>query len=210
MKQTYNEAIQRVYQDEGGYSNTPGDTGGPTNYGITIWDARKYWKATASAADVREMPQSVAANIYRKHYAEPISYDSLPPGVDYAVLDYGINSGLNRALKVYNNVKTSDAIHTINAIYDERVKFLTSIGVGTKAKFLKGWLSRCSRGRVLALQLNKKYSNADHKTAAATGVIVTGGVAATQAPHHIWPFIVAGTVGVALIVYLYIHFTKGK
>ncbi len=78
MKETYERAMQQVYADEGGYSNDVGDPGGPTNYGITIHDARMYWKPDATAYDVRNMPKSVAADIYDKHYATPLHYNDLP------------------------------------------------------------------------------------------------------------------------------------
>ena len=50
---TYAAAIARVFADEGGYTDDPKDPGGATNWGITIVDARKYWKADATPADVR-------------------------------------------------------------------------------------------------------------------------------------------------------------
>ena len=100
VKQTYEAAITRVFADEGGYTNDAADPGGPTNWGITIFDARMYWKPGATAADVRAMPKSVAEQIYRDKYAAVVQYDLLPAGVDYAVLDYGINSGVGRAAKV--------------------------------------------------------------------------------------------------------------
>ena len=72
MKETYERAIAKVFEDEGGYSNDAGDPGGPTNWGITIHDARMYWKADADAADVKAMPKSVAEEIYIERYAKPI------------------------------------------------------------------------------------------------------------------------------------------
>ena len=53
---TYDEALRRLLVHEGGYSNHPSDPGGPTNFGITIHDYRKYVKPDANAADVRAMP----------------------------------------------------------------------------------------------------------------------------------------------------------
>jgi|ERR1700730_14248038 len=199
MQVTYNEAINQVYKDEGGYSNDAGDPGGPTMYGITIWDARKYWKAGATAADVKAMPKSVAADIYEQHYAHPLAYDQLRPGVDYAILDYGINSGIGRAPKVLQKIvgvtpdgimgpatiaaaNKYDPVKLINAIYDERIAFLKGLG---KPQFMKGWLSRCNRGRALALQLSTKY-NKDFKTTTnpahgtAGAIVVAGGIAASQ------------------------------
>lgn len=161
MWTTYNEALERVFEDEGGYSNDPGDSGGPTKYGITIHDARAYWKAGATALDVRNMPKSVAEDIYKKHYAIPLNYGNLPPGVDYAVLDYGINSGIYRSLKVYHPLIGRDPIAIINAIYDERLRFLKSLKIWRI--FGKGWNRRCQRGRQLALKLYEEHQN-DPKT----------------------------------------------
>ncbi len=170
MKETRTQAMSYVYQDEGGYSNDPGDPGGPTNYGITIIDARKYWKPDATAQDVRNMPKSVAEDIYNKHYLSPLRYDDLPAGVDYAVLDYGINSGISRSAKVLQHIvgvnqdgvigpNTLAAIHSsgrssdylVNRIYDERLAFLQSLH--TWSIFGKGWGSRCTRGRKNALAM---------------------------------------------------------
>jgi lysozyme family protein len=173
MKETYHEAMQKVFIDEGGYTNDAADPGGPTNWGITIHDARMYWKPDATAADVRAMPKDVAEEIYAKHYANPIRYDDLPPGVDYAVLDYGINSGISRSAKVLQRIvgaevdgiigpKTVAAtaaaqpVDVINAIYAERLGFLQRLR--TWPVFGRGWARRCKEGRALALALAAKYS----------------------------------------------------
>ena len=82
MQATYDQAMAQVFSDEGGYTDDPNDPGGPTNYGITIEDARMYWKSDATADDVRNMPKSVAESIYAAHYAAPLHYNDLPPGLD--------------------------------------------------------------------------------------------------------------------------------
>lgn len=84
---------------EGGYSNDPGDPGGPTKYGITIHDVRLYLNAHASAADVKALTLEQAKVIYQKHYWEPVSGDVWPDGLDLSVFDAGVNSGLGRADK---------------------------------------------------------------------------------------------------------------
>lgn len=172
MHETYHEAMAKVFEDEGGYTNDRADPGGPTNFGITIIDARMYWKHDATAADMRLMPKSVAEEIYNKHYAQPIRYDDLLPGVDYAVLDYGINSGISRAAKVLQRIVgvepdgkignvtlhaiiDRDSVVVINGIYDERLHFLQ--GLRTWPVFGKGWGRRVKEGRALALKLAAKY-----------------------------------------------------
>jgi lysozyme family protein len=168
MQSTYETAITQVFKDEGGYTNDPHDPGGPTNDGITLEDARLYWKPDATADDVKNMPKSVAEEIYVKHYATPLQYNSLPAGVDYAVLDFGINSGIHRSAQFLQRIVGTPqdgvigpiTIHATSALnsgkvidelYDARLSFLKSLP--TWPHFGRGWLSRCTNGRVLAHQL---------------------------------------------------------
>jgi lysozyme family protein len=168
MHWTYEPAMEQgVFPHEGGYTNDPRDPGGPTNWGITIFDARKYWKSSATAADVKTMPKSVAEAIYWPHYAVPLCYDDLPAGPDYAALDYGINSGVSRAAKVIQRLVGMNAVDgvigaatlaaigrrdpeaLVNAICDERIAFLRSLK--TFSAFGKGWTRRVTEVRALAL-----------------------------------------------------------
>jgi lysozyme family protein len=174
MIDTYDEAMGKIFEDEGGYSDDAGDPGGPTMWGITIEDARTYWKKGATAQDVRHMPKSVAEKIYKKHYANPVNYDNLPPGIDYAVLDYGVNSGIRRAAVVLQRLVgvpvdgiigpatvaacQGDISRLINHIYDERLHFLQNLG--TWHLFGRGWGRRCREGRELAQKLFAKYHTA--------------------------------------------------
>jgi uncharacterized protein (TIGR02594 family) len=168
---TYDEALKRVLAHEGGYTNHPSDPGGPTNWGITIQDARKYWKARATAADVQAMPVAVAKDIYRTRYAAPLRYDELPAGVDYAVLDYGINSGIARSAKVLQRivgveadgeigdvtlaaVRARDPKVLVAAICDERMAFLQ--GLKTWPTFGRGWGRRVAEVRAAALVMAGK------------------------------------------------------
>lgn len=171
---TYEQAITQVFKDEGGYTNEAADPGGPTNWGITIHDARTYWKPDATAEDVKDMPKSIAENIYRDHYAKPLSYDSLPAGVDYAVLDYGINSGISKSIHTLQHILgvtedglvgpatisaavNADPVHIINAIYAERLAFLKTLH--NWSTYQHGWTKRCVDGRTLALQLAQHYGS---------------------------------------------------
>lgn len=197
MKETYEEAITRVFADEGGYSNDAGDPGGPTNWGITIADARMYWKSNATASDVRGMPKSVAEDIYRKHYASPLHYDDLPSGVDYAVLDFGINSGDSRSVRFLQRIlevpmdgrmgpvtisaaQKADAKDVVTKMYDQRLAFLKSLP-GWR-RFGKGWGTRVREGKIAALKMVDKYPYRRGSTAtqkAAGALIIAGGSVAT-------------------------------
>lgn len=178
MEITYQESMAAVYRWEGGYSNDAGDDGGPTDWGITIDDARHWWKPDATAADVRAMPQSVAADIYAKRYAAPLHYNDLPAGVDLATLDYGINSGIHRAAAVLQGIVGThadgiigpltlaacdklDPAKVVNAIYDQRLAFLHRARNKAKVSlwnlFGTDWQRRCNEGRALALEFITKY-----------------------------------------------------
>ena len=166
---TYDEALRRLLAHEGGYSNHPSDPGGPTNFGITIADYRKYVKPNATAADVRAMKIGEAKAVYRARYWDAQHCDELPAGVDYSVFDYGVNSGIGRSGKVLRRVvglpdKTSvvteqvlDAVRQrpsaaiIIAINEERLRFLK--GLRTWPVFGKGWSRRVAQVRAFSLQL---------------------------------------------------------
>ena len=103
-RSSYDECLRRLLAHEGGYTNHPSDPGGPTNFGITIFDYRKYVKPNATAADVRAMKLDEAKAIYRAKYWAAQRCDDLPAGVDYSVFDYGVNSGIGRSGKVLRRV----------------------------------------------------------------------------------------------------------
>src|SRR5882757_2395156 len=104
----YSQAIDRLLKSEGGYVNHPSDPGGPTNFGITLGDYRKYKKRDATAADVRRMKVAEAKDIYRSKYWAAIRGDDLPAGVDYCLFDYAVNSGTGRAPKALQRVLEVD------------------------------------------------------------------------------------------------------
>jgi lysozyme family protein len=176
---SYDEALARLLVHEGGYSNHPSDPGGPTNWGITIFDARAYWRKDATATDVRDMPVEVAKDIYRSKYWGAMRCDELPAGVDYAAFDYGVNSGIGRSGRVLRRVlglsdetgAVTDAViaaarrrsasAVIDAICDERLAFLQ--GLRTWSTFGNGWGRRVREVRAAALAMSAG------KPAAATG-----------------------------------------
>ncbi|TFU06142.1 hypothetical protein EUV02_03780 [Polymorphobacter arshaanensis] len=77
---------------EGGYSNNPADKGGETNHGITIAVAR----ANGYTGAMKDLPVSVAKEIYRKVYFTAPGFDkvaSVNPEVAGELFDTGVNMG---------------------------------------------------------------------------------------------------------------------
>jgi lysozyme family protein len=165
----YDESLERLLVHEGGYSNHPSDPGGPTNFGITIHDYRKYVNPSATAADVRSMPIEAAKRIYREKYWNVQRCDELAGGVDYAVFDYGVNSGVGRSGKVLRRllglpddtgavtdvviaaVRRRDARQLVAAICDERLAFLQRLS--TWPVLGNGWGRRVREVRAAALTM---------------------------------------------------------
>jgi lysozyme family protein len=165
--QTYDDSLRRLLAHEGGYTNDAADPGGPTKFGITIADYRKYVKPDASAADVAAMRVEEAKAIYRVRYWDAMRCDDLPAGVDYAAFDYGVNSGIGRSGKVLRRLlhlpddtsavtdaviaaaKAANAAALAGAVCDERLVFLHSLR--TWPVFGKGWSRRVAEVKAAAL-----------------------------------------------------------
>lgn len=206
MKFNFNDCLNRVLKSEGGYTNDPKDPGGPTNFGITLADYRSYINRNGTAKDVKGMTVDQAKQIYKPKYWDKVNGDVLPSGIDYTVFDYGVNSGVSRANRVYNKLKQSDSIRTINAINDERLSFLH--GLSTWNHFGRGWASRVASVRQHSVDLARQPIIApEHKSAGA--VVAAGAVAASQWPHLL-PYILAGTAVAAIVVWLAVKYLKRK
>lgn len=96
----FRQSLSLVLAHEGGFVNHPKDPGGPTNKGITqrVYDAYcDYMHLTRKS--VAKIKDSEISDIYNKQYWRTIKADSLPCGLDYAVFDFGVNSGIARAAK---------------------------------------------------------------------------------------------------------------
>jgi lysozyme family protein len=172
MKSTYDICLPLLLAHEGGYTNHPSDPGGPTNFGITIFDYRKYVKPGAKAADVRAMTLDEAKRIYRVCYWDAQRCDELPAGLDYAVFDYGVNSGVGRSAKVLRRLlglpdrpatisdeiiakaHAADTTILVTAICDERMRFLRALR--TWPVFGTGWSHRVTEVKSTALAMATK------------------------------------------------------
>lgn len=172
---SYDAALARVLAHEGGYTDDPRDPGGPTHFGITIADYRRYAKPNATAADVAAMPLADAKAIYRAHYWTPLRCDDLPAGLDYAVFDYGVNSGISRAAKCLQRIAGVDddgvvgpatlaAVRAVPAgaliasLCDERLRFLQSLR--TWPVFGKGWGRRVAEVKAAAIAMAHEATEA--------------------------------------------------
>lgn len=165
MKENYAQALKQVLKYEGGYVDHPKDPGGPTNKGVTqaVYDN---WRKSQNlpTQTVRNIDDSEVAAIYKNLYWDCISGDNLPAGVDFAVFDFAVNSGVSRAAKTLQAVVgvTQDGVigpATIQAaktyvamsVTNKRLAFMQSLSIWST--FGKGWSARIAdvKAQIIAL-----------------------------------------------------------
>ena len=159
MKQNQEAVLGWIGLSEGGYVNHPKDPGGATDRGITqstydAWNKRRGVKKRS----VRGISKEEADQIIVSQYFVPVQFDQLPPGLDYAVADFAVNSGPRRAILELQKLlpgidrdgvmgnKTLAAVEAANlqdliAAYGKaRMAYLR--GLKTWSTFGKGWSIR--------------------------------------------------------------------
>lgn len=219
MQRVYQPFIERViHRYEGGYGWNKKDPGGPTNFGITCYDLAEHrgQKMTSMSAwvdPVRNMPLSEAEMIYATKYAAALHFNDLPAGVDCCMLDYGINSGVSRPIRVATALHLAAPIQFIDGMCDERLRFMHAIRGGSAwDEFGRGWLTRVedlrSYCKHLAVSSNAEPIPPDLThvvTPKATNVGATapkttaGSIAATATTAHLAGFNWWGVSGVAAV-----------
>lgn len=166
---TFDRALSLVLKHEGGYVNHPVDPGGATNKGVTqaTYDAfRRDHRLTTQS--VRHLRDDELKAIYRLRYWNAVRGDELPPGLDYCIFDFGVNSGPARAIaflqravgvdddgvigpKTLAAVGKVDVRTTIGVICARRLSWLQTLK--TWRTFGRGWSSRVAGVRREALAM---------------------------------------------------------
>ena len=100
MKSNFPVAVGRVLRHEGGFVNHPRDPAGATNKGITFAALTRLLGRVATLADIKNVSDIQAITIYQSQYWDRVKGNELPSGLDYAVFDFAVNSGPDRAIKM--------------------------------------------------------------------------------------------------------------
>ncbi|GIU67158.1 glycoside hydrolase family 108 protein [Candidatus Phycosocius spiralis] len=170
MKKTnrFLELLPRILKHEGGFVDHPKDPGGATNFGVTqaVYDSFRR-NAKLPIQSVANIKYNEVSSIYKLMYWDAIRGDNLPVGVDYAVLDLAVNSGVHRAIRYLQlacglkddgiiGPRTIEAATTlpsgslVQAIMARRASFVSQLR--TFATFGKGWFRRINEVRAVALE----------------------------------------------------------
>jgi lysozyme family protein len=153
---SFDKAIAKVLQYEGGYVFNPADPGGETKYGIS--------KRSYPAYNIKNISLDTAKTLYKLDFWPLIKGDEIKSQkIANNLLDFAVNAGPKAAIKVVQKRLTvaADGIcgpQTIAAInqeppdalnkrlVQERICFYFScVEVDRKKEcFLKGWIKRAS------------------------------------------------------------------
>ena len=166
-----NELIDNVLRREGGYVNHPQDRGGPTKYGITLKTLSNYIGRVALVAEVENLSEDLAREIYERNYYIAPRIDRLPNEIQPFIFDCAVNHGPRRAIKFVQSIcnqagcdpqltedgamgpatrKASEWAQQemkevfLKALIEERKNFYLIIVKNRPSQqvFLKGWLNR--------------------------------------------------------------------
>ena len=168
MDRNFARSLSLVLKHEGGWSDHPADPGGATMKGVTLANFRRFVKPGATKDDLRKITDEQVATVYRRFYWDAVAGAELPGGIDYAVFDFAVNSGPDRAAKYLQGIvgakqdgkigpatlkaaKGMMQATVINDLCDKRMAFLN--GLKTWPTFGKGWTSRVSAVRAEALKM---------------------------------------------------------
>lgn len=166
--ESFEPALTCVLAQEGGYSDHPADPGGATMMGITQTTLAEWRGHAVTKADVRALSRTEVAEIYRRRYWDAVGGDQVPAGLDLAVFDFAVNSGVSRAVRSLQRVlaiqadgrigpetlralAACDAAETITRLSTLRLAFLEALS--TFPVFGRGWTRRVREVEAKALKL---------------------------------------------------------
>lgn len=99
MRENTSTVMGWIGLSEGGKVDHPKDPGGRTNRGITQATFDGFNRAhNRPLRDVFTITKAEAEEILLSQYFAPVKFNDLPSGLDYAVVDFAVNSGVSRAV----------------------------------------------------------------------------------------------------------------
>lgn len=168
MKENLGASLDMILEHEGGYVSHKDDPGGRTNLGVTQAVYEDWVDKPVTEQEMRSLTVNDVVPIYENNYWKRISGDDLVSGVDFAVLDMAVNSGVSRAAKLLqavvgvkqdggigpqtlSAVRRMDPIDIIENYAARREAFYKSLK--TFDTFGKGWIRRNEKTKLEAIKL---------------------------------------------------------
>jgi len=157
-----------LLKHEGNFVNHPSDPGGMTNLGVTakVWES---WVGhPVDEKQMRALTAEDVAPLYKRKYWDACRANEFVSGLDYAVFDCAVNSGVGRAVKLLQGcvgvvadggigpatmAAVNQAVPTslIEEFSNARLQFLKSLK--TFPVFGKGWERRVNEVEAESLRM---------------------------------------------------------
>jgi lysozyme family protein len=96
----FNQAIEYVLANEGGFVSNPNDSGGVTNFGVTIPMLTSYRKKQVTTQDMQNLTQAEAKLLYQSFFWDRLHISGLNQAIATAILDTAVNEGQITAVKL--------------------------------------------------------------------------------------------------------------
>ncbi len=167
IKNRFETCLDFVLKAEGGYTNDPADSGGPTKLGIIQTEYDLYREtAKLPKQSVKLITHGEAKDIYASKYWYAAHCNGLPVGLDLVQFDTAVNMGVGTAIKLLCRTlkvkettqftpELSNAIHklgttelnvVIKGYLAARTRWYYAIVLRHPKdhEFIKGWLNRIS------------------------------------------------------------------
>jgi len=157
-------------------NNDPGDSGGWTKFGICQLDVDPKTNRFFTEKAIKALTMDQAIAIYKTKYWDSMGCSNMPAAIAIEVLDFGINSGIYRAISTLQHLIYSELIdgiwgpstlndlkyylskHSLSELvnnyadYREQCYILWSSANGQEI-FRNGWLNRNNNCKIKALAL---------------------------------------------------------
>jgi lysozyme family protein len=157
MRENFDKCLEMLLEHEGGYVNHPSDPGGMTNLGVTKRVYDEWIGRESTEQEMRDLTPEDVGPIYRKNYWSRLRLDDVGSGIDWALMDFCVNSGPSRPAKALQRavgavadgavgpktlqlVAEKDPEFVIDYIYTVRQAFYESLR--TFDTFGRGWTRR--------------------------------------------------------------------
>lgn len=168
----FNKCYIKTLEFEGGKDDDPVDPGGRTAYGIIQTEYNKWRKKNGlSKRDVWRISETEKQAIYWENYWAPLKCELLPSGTDFVMYDFGVNSGIKRAITFSQEIlkvevdgylgpitlkalQEIDPLVFIDQLNNKRLSYLQQLTIWWR--FGRGWTNRVKRGREYAKTLVEK------------------------------------------------------
>jgi lysozyme family protein len=148
----FDTVFDRIIGHEGKYSNDPNDPGEETKWGIS--------KRSYPNLIIKDLTREDAYNIYKRDFWDKIGMEGLPDNVAFQLFDFGVNSGMETAVRYFQRAldvaddgyfgpishdamqksTETDMILNLNA---ERLDYMTRLK--NWPNFSKGWARRIAQ-----------------------------------------------------------------